>query len=100
MFSYMLLRSAVNKPPTYNFPGYFTFWIPSMGIYRKGQTGPIKITETCIECGKCAKACQYGAIIRNDANETIIDGNRCVTSCFHDVCQASCPVPDAIEFTG
>jgi Fe-S-cluster-containing hydrogenase component 2 len=63
-------------------------------IQIKGTDTSIKI-EVCVQCGKCAKSCEAGAITQNAAGvymlnkKTCVDCGKCVEACpFHLVVKA------------
>ena len=53
-------------------------------ISRNGQAKPM----VCVQCGKCAQACEYGAITQNPKGVYMIDKKKC-TGCGK--CKEACP---------
>lgn len=70
----------------------------SQSFYKEFDPGKscIKITDkkgaakpmTCVQCGKCAKACEFGAITQNPKGVYMINKKKC-TGCGK--CVEACP---------
>ena len=76
---------------------YYKEFHPDKAALKIVQRGENVRPMVCVQCGKCAKACEHGAITQNAKGVYVINKKRCVQC---GKCKEACPFGVLVQEEG